>query len=501
MAIKFLKADQLPAFLGCLAEKARVVAPVKTDGVVQFQPWAPGKDVELDVLLAKQSPKEYVFLQTETYLKFGYADGGARATAPKAAAGEAGASRTRRSTVEALNEAPAQVIFGLRPCDARGFVQMDQVFGGYGGFYFDPLYNARREATTLLAVTCRDPRSTCFCTAIGGCPAGHEGVDALFTQVDGGFTVEALTEKGEAAAGGVRRRSPTPPTPRPREAAEVKMQATTEVDVPFALEGIRDNLHDNIAQPGLARPGHALHLLRHLHLRVPQLLLLQHQRLSWWRRSGERYRCWDNCFNPLYTEETSGHNPRAQKSNRFRNRFSHKFWYYPDKYDSLLCSGCGRCIMHCPTRIDIREVLRVMGSPGAAGAAPPWRRRRVAAPPRPPGRAGAPSRRPTGRRRRWLRQRQDPPHRGRRGPRRQHRPRGQAGRQPLPPRGRDRRQDHPGDPQHQDLPHALRRPGGAGELLLPARPGGPVRHLRRGRVDLRHHLQAVARRSSSSSRS
>ena len=78
---------------------------------------------------------------------------------------------------------------------------------------------------------------------------------------------------------------------------------------------------------------------------------------------------WDNCFNPLYTEETSGHNPRAAKSNRFRNRFSHKFWYYPDKYDSLLCSGCGRCIMHCPTRIDIREVLRVMGSePGAAAA-------------------------------------------------------------------------------------------------------------------------------------
>ncbi len=72
MAIKFLKADQLPAFLGYLAEKARVVAPIKTDGVVQFQPWAAGNDVELDVLLAKQSPKEFVFLQTETYLKFGY---------------------------------------------------------------------------------------------------------------------------------------------------------------------------------------------------------------------------------------------------------------------------------------------------------------------------------------------------------------------------------------------------------------------------------------------
>ena len=75
MAIKYLAHDQLPAFLGSLAEKARVVAPIKTEGVVQFQPWATGKEVELDVLLAKQSPKEWVFLQSETFLKFGYTDG------------------------------------------------------------------------------------------------------------------------------------------------------------------------------------------------------------------------------------------------------------------------------------------------------------------------------------------------------------------------------------------------------------------------------------------
>ena len=72
MAIKYLKADQLPAFLAHLAEKARVVTPVKTDGVVQYEVWEPGKEVELDVLLAKQSPKEWVFPQCEAFLKFEY---------------------------------------------------------------------------------------------------------------------------------------------------------------------------------------------------------------------------------------------------------------------------------------------------------------------------------------------------------------------------------------------------------------------------------------------
>ena len=363
MAIKFLKADALSAFLAALAKDARVVAPVKTDGVVQFAPWTEGTPVELDVLLAKQSPKEWLFPQTETYLKFGYGK------AAPAAAAEEGATEAPKSgadapiplptvTLEPQNEAPAQVIFGLRPCDARGLVQMDQVFGGYGGFYYDPLYNARRAATTVLAVTCAEPRSTCFCTAIGGCPAGHEGVDALFTPIEGGFAVEAFSEKGEAllSAPGLAEATAA----QNSEAAEVKVNATTKVDVPFALEGIRDHLHDNIADPGwhdlcmrCISCGTCTYVCPNCYCFSINDEIVE--------SSGERYRVWDNCFNPTYTEETSGHNPRAQKSNRFRNRFSHKFWYYPDKYDSLLCSGCGRCIMHCPTRIDIREVLTVMG--------------------------------------------------------------------------------------------------------------------------------------------
>lgn len=380
MAIKFLNEDQLPAFLGHLGEQARVVAPIKTDGVVQFQSWTPAKAVELDVLLAKQSPKEFIFLQTETYLRFGYkmedsaaASGASAGTdagvaVPGKAEGATGAEPAAPTVaiphetvdVQPVIEAPAQVIFGLRPCDARGFVQTDNVFGGYGGFYFDPLYNARREATTILAVTCREPRSTCFCTAIGGCPAGHEGVDALFTQVAGGFTVEGFTEKGEAALAFTGFTDAT--EAQTAEAAEVKVQATTKVDVPFELEGIRDNLHDNIE-------GERWHDLAMRCISCGTCTYvcpncycfsINDQIVE---STGERYRVWDNCFNPMYTEETSGHNPRAQKSNRFRNRFSHKFWYYPEKYDSLLCSGCGRCIMHCPTRIDIREVLRVMGSP------------------------------------------------------------------------------------------------------------------------------------------
>ena len=363
MAIKYLKADALPALLEALAKNARVVAPFKRDGVVQYEAWEFGKDVELDVLLAKQSPKEYVFCQTETYLKFGYE----MAPLPEGAEGE-DAIPHETVKVDALNEAPAQVIFGLRPCDARGFVQMDQVFGGYGGFYFDPLYNARREATTLLVVTCAEPRSTCFCTALGGGPASEIGVDALFTQVDGGFVVEPLTEKGEAAVFAVGAALTDAADDQTAEADAAKAAAATKIEIPFELDSIRDNLHDNIADPRWADLAMRCISCGTCTYVCPSCYCFSIND-SIVETKGDRYRCWDNCFNPLYTEETSGYNPRAKKANRFRNRFSHKFWYYPDKYDSLLCSGCGRCIMNCPTRIDIREVIRVMGAPAPAPAA------------------------------------------------------------------------------------------------------------------------------------
>ena len=46
-------------------------------------------------------------------------------------------------------------------------------------------------------------------------------------------------------------------------------------------------------------------------------------------REGERLRSWDACMFHLYTQETSGHNPRPTLAHRYRNRINHKFSYYP----------------------------------------------------------------------------------------------------------------------------------------------------------------------------
>ena len=66
---------------------------------------------------------------------------------------------------------------------------------------------------------------------------------------------------------------------------------------------------------------------------------------------------WDSCMFPEYTLHTSGHNPRATRKERTRNRISHKYSYFPSRFEVIACVGCGRCTGNCPENIDLIDIL------------------------------------------------------------------------------------------------------------------------------------------------
>ena len=72
---------------------------------------------------------------------------------------------------------------------------------------------------------------------------------------------------------------------------------------------------------------------------------------------GRRVRCWDSCGFTLFTQHTSGHNPRPTQATRWRQRVMHKFSYMPDRLDIYGCTGCGRCSRACPVDMNIAEHL------------------------------------------------------------------------------------------------------------------------------------------------
>jgi len=74
-------------------------------------------------------------------------------------------------------------------------------------------------------------------------------------------------------------------------------------------------------------------------------------------RGGQRLRAWDSCGLRLFTLHASGHNPRSKQSQRWRQRIYHKFAYYPDRWGTLGCVGCGKCSRACPVDMNLKEHL------------------------------------------------------------------------------------------------------------------------------------------------
>ena len=127
---------------------------------------------------AQGAPKGVIFPQSETLFTFTF---------------DKDPDEPQKTRVS-LDAEPAQsdaVILAGRPCDARGFTILDRVF-----LEADPYYRERRERTTIITLACSRSFAGCFCTSVGGGPADKTGSDVLVTELEDGYYIEALTEKG-----------------------------------------------------------------------------------------------------------------------------------------------------------------------------------------------------------------------------------------------------------------------------------------------------------------
>lgn len=339
----FAAPDALLGWLKKLAADYRVLAPRREGRSVMFRPRTADELTDMDELLrrATASPKGAVIPHSETLVRFSSTE-------------DAENPARLDTTLDAPCGDVPTVLFGCRPCDARGFVVLDRPY--LEGRFKDPYYAARREALVIIAQACPTAFSTCFCHWVGGSPAGREGSDILFTAVDGGFVLESVTEKGakllEAAgfASGEDRRN---------EAEAAHRKAEASLGAPSTLENIparvaarfRDEAFWIKETEKCLSCGACTYLCP-----TCQCFTITDEGSQ---LDGRRIRSWDTCMSPLFTLETSGHNPRTEKFKRMRNRISHKFSYYPQSYDGeYSCVGCGRCVVSCPISLDIRQVVK-----------------------------------------------------------------------------------------------------------------------------------------------
>ena len=259
-----------------------------------------------------------------------------------------------------VDSPPKFAFLGVRACELAAIEVQDRVF--LEGPFVDPVYQARRESTFIIAVNCTVAASTCFCTSMGTGPKCKSAFDLALTELDDGFVVEVGTTRGRSMISDLNIRK------LDREHASdsqlLQQRACDQITKRMDTSGIRNLLLENLDHPHWDDVAKRCLSCTNCTMVCPTCFCSSVTEVS--NLSGdqiERERQWDSCFNVDFSYTASG-TVRDDVRSRYRQWLTHKLASWHDQFDSSGCVGCGRCITWCPVGIDLTaEVAAIRNTP------------------------------------------------------------------------------------------------------------------------------------------
>jgi len=252
-----------------------------------------------------------------------------------------------------------KLLFGLKPCDIAGLRKLDMFYGE--GQNKDTYYLDKRKDSILISIGCNNPFPDCFCTSVDGHPFDFKDADIGLVEMDKDYAIVKSTERAKKILDD--------------SAKFINDKSATGINA-IAIDEIIKDSEEKIKEywKEIGKDGLSKIMDRSMDSDIWKEVTAKciscaactyvcptcfcfNIRDEQKGLKGERYRCWDYCMNSYYTLEASGHNPRDDKSKRYRNKVNCKYNYNIKRSNNIFCVGCGRCIEVCPVSVDIREVV------------------------------------------------------------------------------------------------------------------------------------------------
>ena len=345
--MKFIKIDKNDWARGVTASQSgyRLFGPVTDENGAMIKALDDGQLPEMECPDTVMSVKSVLFPQTEKILDTSLDE----------------SQENHHIFQRVQTDYSPRAVLGIRPYDAKAveLVKLNFITDDYQ----DPYWKDAYEATTFVGLAVNQPGPYDFSTSTDTGPFNEEGLDMLLADMDDHYLCKVLTEKGQAYADacgfktGADAKESQALFDVLRKEAEKKIASTVETDKlgdKTLLDLHEADFWDDVAFSCI-NCGTCTYV-------CPTCWCFDIQDETKQKKSS-RYRNWDTCMSSLFTHHASGHNPRATKVQRVRQRFMHKLKYFVDKYDhGIMCVGCGRCVKSCPVNIDIRQVCHTMNS-------------------------------------------------------------------------------------------------------------------------------------------
>jgi ferredoxin len=260
----------------------------------------------------------------------------------------------RENVTSVRNDGRPRIIIGAPNCDVEALRLLDEIY--LDEAFTDPFYRNRRKSTILVSSDCFSVNDHCHCTSYGIKPFTLEGADiALLSEGDDIF-LRVISDKGEALVrqlsfvAGVndperllfadQRHSETEALLAELNRGLPDYKATGEL-----IQGAGDHIWVKYASKCVSCGACTT-----ICPTCSCFLLID-------KPDFEKVKQMDACQYPGFERVAGGEDALFELPHRFRNRYMCKYVWRPQKFNSLACTGCGRCIEACIGKISKNELF------------------------------------------------------------------------------------------------------------------------------------------------
>jgi sulfhydrogenase subunit beta (sulfur reductase) len=247
-----------------------------------------------------------------------------------------------------------RIIIGAPNCDIEALLLLDEIY--LDESFTDPFYRTRRRNTILISSDCFSSAINCHCTSYGVKPYADSHADmAIATNGDTIF-LRVISDRGSDLA-----------------AKLLSAQQVSDMGLVAFIEERHRTVEADLASMNQGLPGYE----------ATGAIVSQAGKDIWDKYAAKCVSCgactticptcscfllidkpdfekvkqMDACQYPGFERVAGGEDALMKLPDRFRNRYMCKYVWRPQKFRSLACTGCGRCIEACIGRINKNELF------------------------------------------------------------------------------------------------------------------------------------------------
>ncbi len=247
-----------------------------------------------------------------------------------------------------------RIIIGAPNCDIQGLKLLDEIY--LDDNFNDIFYRERRENSILITFDCFEKQEHCHCTAYNIKPWATADADLSVIFLENEIVLRIITPKGEDFISQFS-----------------QVRALNDEKIISAIDKAHNTAESMLTESNRGLPDY----------KTTGRIVSEAGESIWRKYSAhcvscgacaticptcscfllidkpgfEKIKQLDACQYPGFERVAGGEDSLYELPYRFRNRYMCKYVWKPQKFKSIACTGCGRCIEACIGKINKNELF------------------------------------------------------------------------------------------------------------------------------------------------